>query len=64
MKRNRLIIYPKDIQLITGRGERYAERVIRTIKQRLGKQKHHLVTYEEFCKFAGLSLHDLEEYLK
>ena len=63
MKRNRLVIYPKDIQLITGRSETYARRIVRTIKKSLGKQKHQLVTCDEYCGFTGLSRAELEEYL-
>lgn len=63
MKRSRLVIYPKDIQRITGRSEAYAQRIIRTIKKKLGKQKHQFITYEEFCEFSGLDPRDLDEYL-
>lgn len=64
MKGNRFVIYPKDIQLVTGRSESYARGIIRAIKKRLGKQKHQFVTYEEFCEFSGLSLQDLTEHLR
>lgn len=63
MKRNRFVIYAQDIQLITGRSERYAQRILRVIRKRLGKEKHQLVTYAEFCEFSGLSAEDLEEFL-
>jgi hypothetical protein len=63
MKRNRLVIYPKDIQLVTGRSESYARTILRTIKKRLGKDKHQFVTYQEFSEFSGLSLQELEEHL-
>lgn len=64
MKRNRLVIYPKDIQRVTGRGLRYAQRIIRAIKKHLGKKKHQFVTCDEFCEFSGISREELEEYLK
>lgn len=64
MKRSRLVIYPKDIQVITGRSESYARRILRTIKQSLGKEKHQFVTYEEFCGFLGIRIEELEEYLR
>jgi len=63
MKRDRLVIYPKDIQVITGRGIRYAQRMLRAIRKRLGKQENQLVTIDEFCEFSGLSRKDLEPYL-
>ena len=64
MKRNPLVIYPKDIQRITGRSERYAERMLVTIKKKLGKQKHQLVTCQEFCEFAGLSREDVRRSIR
>ena len=64
MERHRLVIYAQDIQLITGRSERYAQRILTIIKKRLHKEKHQFVTYEEFCEFSGLSLEDLQKYLK
>lgn len=63
MKRERLIIYSQDIQRITGRSERYAQCVMQSIRKRLGKEKHQLVTWEEFCEFAGLSVEDISEFL-
>lgn len=64
MKSTRLVIYPQDIQRITGRSERYAQRTLKIIKKRLGKEKHQFVTYEEFCEFSGISAEDLKKYLK
>ena len=63
MKHERLIIYPQDIQRITGRSERYAQQILSTIKKRLGKEKHQLITREEFCEFSGLRVEDVEGYL-
>lgn len=59
MIRNRFIIYPKDVQLITGRSERYGQNIIAAIKKKLGKQKHQLVTLGEFCEFLGINPEDL-----
>lgn len=64
MKRNRIVIYPKDVQLITGRGLRYAQRILRIIRKRLGKKEHQFVTLEESSEFSGLSVQDLEQYLR
>ncbi len=55
MKRNqRIIVYPKDVAIITGRSERYGRLVIQRIKDKLGKEKHQLVTVEEFADYVGL----------
>lgn len=64
MKQTRIFVYPKDVQLITGRSEAYARRVISTIKKSLGKQKHQLVTYAEFCEFIGANPEDMEGYFR
>ena len=50
----RIIIYPKDIQLITGKSERYGRYLMEKIRIHLGKEKHHLVTVQEFCNYTGI----------
>lgn len=64
MKRIRLVIYPKDVQRITGRGPRYAQRLLRKIRQSVGKTEAQLVTIHEFCESSGLAPEELEEYLR
>ena len=51
---NILCIYPKDIQIITGRSDRYGRNLIKKIKEHLKKQQHQVVTVEEFCQYMGL----------
>lgn len=53
----RICIYPKDIQLITGKSQRYGRLVIQRIKEIHSKGKKQLVTVEEFCSYSGLK-HD------
>ena len=50
----RICIYPKDIQLITGKSQRYGRLVIQKIKEKYAKEKKQLVTVEEFCNYSGL----------
>ena len=64
MTQGRIVIYAKDIHRITGRSERSAERMLVSIKEKLGKQKHQLVTWQEFCEFAGLDLQEVRAYLR
>ncbi len=54
MESSRLIIYPKDIQRITGRSERYGRQLITKIKGHLQKAEHQLVSVDEFCTYVGL----------
>ena len=51
---NRLCIYPKDIQIITGRSERYGRNLIRKIKGHFKKEQHQVVSIQEFCEYMGL----------
>ena len=61
--KKRICIYPQDIQLITGRGERYGRKIIKTIKENLNKQKHQLVTIDEFCEYMGLEKNKVEDLI-
>lgn len=51
---NRLCIYPKDIQIITGRSDRYGRNLIKKIKDYFKKEQHQVVSIEEFCQYMGL----------
>jgi hypothetical protein len=53
---NRIIIYPKDIQLITGKSERYGRMMLRRVKDHFHKANHHLVTVDEFCEYTGIGV--------
>lgn len=55
----RICIYPKDVQIITGRSERYSRQLISDIKKHLNKEPHQLVTVEEFCKYMGIKSDDV-----
>jgi hypothetical protein len=63
MKTERIIIYPKDIQRITGKSERYGRLLIHRIRDHLKKQEHHFVTVEEFCDFTGLKIEQVQHLL-
>lgn len=64
MKVNRICIYPKDIQRITGRSERYGRRLLERIKDHLEKERHQFITIDEFCDYSGIKREDIQEYLK
>ncbi|MNY28284.1 hypothetical protein D3C86_1622490 [compost metagenome] len=52
---SRLFIYGKDVQLITGKSERTAFRLINTIKRKLNKARHQALSIAEFSQFMGLN---------
>jgi len=64
MKTTRICIYPKDIQRITGRSERYGRKLLEKIKNQLNKEQHQFITIDEFCDFTGIDKTDVQEYLK
>jgi len=59
----RICIYPKDVQVVTGRSERYGRNLIRQIKKKFSKENHQLVTIEEFCNYTGLSISSVRQVL-
>jgi hypothetical protein len=54
MAMERLTIYPKDIQRLTGKSDRYGRTLLTKIKMHFNKQEHQFVTIEEFCAYTGL----------
>ena len=57
MKTIRIIIYPKDVQRITGKSDRYGRLLLSRIRHQFAKQPHQFVSLDEFCQFTGLE-HD------
>ena len=62
MKLARLCIYPKDIQRITGKSERYGRKLLSQIKSHYKKEPHQLVSIIEFCEYTGLNYSDILHY--
>lgn len=63
MNFKRCVIYPKDIQIITGRSERYCNALIKKIKIFYGKDDHQFITQEEFSDFSGIPLEQVTQYI-
>jgi hypothetical protein len=59
MKCNRIIIYAKDIQRITGKTDRYGRALLDRIRKYYKKPDHQFVTIEEFCAYSGLPYQDV-----
>jgi len=56
----RVVIYPKDIMIITGKSERYSRYLIQRIKKHLNKEGHQIVSIKEFCVYMGLEMDEVE----
>lgn len=60
----RLCIYPKDIQIITGKSERYSRDLIQKIKKHFHKEEHQPVTFQEFCEYMGIPLTEVQAVIR
>ena len=60
----RLCIYPKDVQIVTGRSQRYGRKVISQIKKKLSKENHQLVTVDELCNHLGLEKTEVLKHIR
>lgn len=60
----RLVITAKDIQIITGKSERYGREKIAKIKAEINKKPHQFLTIEEYCIYAGLDIESVLITLK
>ncbi|MBX9893094.1 MAG: hypothetical protein K2Y12_12290 [Chitinophagaceae bacterium] len=63
MQQTRLCIYPKDVQRITGKSERYGRMLLNKIKEYFEKEEHQFVTVEEFCLYTGIKKEEVVLFL-
>lgn len=64
MNQKRACIYPKDIQCITGRSERYGRKLLNDIKCFLDKEPHQFITINEFSEYSGIQVDIVNQYIK
>jgi hypothetical protein len=60
----RVVIYPKDVENITGLGDRAARKLIQKIKTGLGKSKPMFITVQEFSLCTGIPEELIKDFLK
>jgi hypothetical protein len=60
----RLIIYTKDVENLTGKSRQSARRLLNQIRKKLGKSEEELITITEFCDYTGLSEAQLAPFLE
>ncbi|SDT96404.1 hypothetical protein SAMN04487762_0944 [Polaribacter sp. Hel1_33_78] len=63
MNHKRACIYPKDIQRITGRSERYGRKLLNDIKEYLDKKPHQFITINEFSEYSGIEIDIINLYI-
>ncbi len=59
----RIVIYPQDVALITGRSDRYGRMIIKRIKEHLGKNQYQLLTIKEFADYMSIDVALIESLL-
>lgn len=59
----RICIYPKDIQRITGKSERYGRLLLAKIREQNEKDEHQFVTVDEFCLYTGLKIEQVAPFI-
>ena len=63
MNQKRACIYPKDIQRITGRSERYGRKLLQDIKNFFGKEPYQFITIKEFAEYSGIEEEIVLQYI-
>jgi hypothetical protein len=61
---HRIILYCKDLEIITGKGKKCCWKMMQTIKDALGKQKHQNLTIKEYCDYEGINYDEVVKSLK
>ncbi|RPD39542.1 hypothetical protein EG028_20195 [Chitinophaga barathri] len=60
---NRMVIFARDVQNITGRSERASRLLLQRIRQALDKKAGQFISIAEFCRYTGLSEEEVRSYL-
>ncbi|NCU05257.1 MAG: hypothetical protein GXC73_14855 [Chitinophagaceae bacterium] len=60
----RVVLYPKDVENITGRRGSTARKLIQKIREALGKSKDEFVTIKEFSLFTGIDEELIKDFLQ
>jgi hypothetical protein len=60
IENKRICIYPKDIQVITGKSYRQSARMLQKIRKDLNKHENEFVSIEEFCLYTSLKIEQVQ----
>lgn len=52
---HRIFLTTSDLQIITGTGYDNCSKIMRTLKDSLGKKSHQHVTIKEYCNYENIS---------
>jgi len=60
----RVVVYPRDVENITGRCGRTARKLLQKIRTAQGKSKNAFVTIKEFCAYTGIEEELIKDFLQ
>jgi predicted RNA-binding protein YlqC (UPF0109 family) len=60
----RVVLYPRDVENITGRRGRTARQLLQKIRTALGKSKDEFITIKEFSLFTGIDEELIKDFLQ
>lgn len=60
----RIVLYPRDVENITGRSDRTSRKLLQKIRLALGKAPEEFITVKEFCSFYGIQEELVNEFLR
>jgi len=63
MEVKRICIYPKDIERITGKSNRYGYRLLHRIRQHYQKEGSQFVSIDEFSQYTGLNIDHVKRFI-
>lgn len=52
----RLYVVPKDVCKITGKKTRYAQQLLKNLREILKKDKHQIITKKELADYLGIDV--------
>ncbi len=59
----RVVVYPKDVQRLTGKSEKYSRMLLKKIRQCKAKQCHQFISIEDFAEYTGLTVDLVKQHL-
>jgi glucose-6-phosphate-specific signal transduction histidine kinase len=59
-----VVIYPKEVQQLTGNGYEASKRLLQRIRARFGKDARAYVSVREFCQYTGLAEQEVSAALQ
>ena len=62
-KGKRVVLYVKDVQQLTGKGETTSRAILQKIRRNKAKTKEQFVSIEDFAEFTGISLDLIKQHL-